>query len=57
MKVDDILQIGKKDSNRVKAAFIRAQLKKKSKANNPDENDTINGWRADPHDNSNSLAM
>ena len=39
MKVDDLLKIDKKESNRVKALFIRAQVKKKSQDSNPKPND------------------
>lgn len=43
MKLDDLLKIDKKETNVVKAKFIRAQIRKKSQDNNPKPNDPSMG--------------
>lgn len=57
MKVDDILKIDNKNSNREKAAWIRAQLLKKAKDNNPRQGDIPTGWNGDPHQGSGGSAL
>ena len=50
MKVDDLLKIDKKESNRTKAAFIRAQVRKKAKENNPGATNPPGGWQGSPYE-------
>lgn len=51
MKVSDILNRDE-DSNQVKAIRIVNKAKCKAKKANPENDDTVSGWRGDPHQGS-----
>ena len=47
MKVSDVIL--NKKSNYKKAKKIRDDLLSRAKDNNPDEQEIVSGWNADPH--------
>lgn len=49
MKISDILNDHKKDSNLDKATMIRAVLKKKAKESNPRQGDIPSGWNGNQY--------